>query len=105
MTDKKTTEQAVSCVLFVAGEAVSIRTLAALFETDADDFEKTVDEIIADEENEGRGILIKKYGTQLRLATNPQYSGYIKRLFAPDVKEKLSNAVLETLQSLHTGSQ
>ena len=95
--NKEKIEQITVSVLYVAGEAVSIHTIAALCETDADEFSALLDEIIEKQKNDGAGILICKYGDSVRLGTNPEYSSYIKKLFAPDITEKLSNAVLETL--------
>jgi len=97
MLNKTETEQAILSILFVSGEAVSCANLAAVLEIELEEFVNTVDEIIEQRENSNCGILIKRFDDKLRLCTNSGYSKYIKRLLAPEVTEKLSNAVLETL--------
>ena len=97
MQNKKDIEQACLSILFVSGEAVSCANLAAVLETDLEYFVSVIDEIICEREENGCGILIKRFDDKLRLCTNQQHSKYIKRLLAPEITEKLSNAVLETL--------
>ena len=95
--DKQNIKNILNAVLFVAGEGISIANLSALFDMDFDEFEKNVEEIIAESQKNGDGIVIARHEDKLTVCTNKKYAKEIQRILKPAVKEKLSNAVLETL--------
>lgn len=43
------------------------------------------------------GIMLKRFGDRLQLATRPRYAPYIERLLQPTQRQNLSKAALETL--------
>lgn len=96
MTDRQI-ENIITSILFVAGEAVSTANLAAVCEMEHDEFLSVCERIIAKKQQEQEGLLIARFEDKLRLCTNQQYAPFIKRLLAPEVTERLTNAVLETL--------
>ena len=95
--DNQEIKNILEAVLFVAGEGISIANLSVLFDMDFDEFEKTVDEIIIESESGGDGIIMARHEDKITVCTNKKYSKEIQRILKPAVKEKLSNAVLETL--------
>ena len=97
MDKRKEIEAITESVLFVSGESVSCANIAAICDVDLDEYVSVIEDVIREREEKGSGILIRKFDDKLKLSTNPEYSAYIRRLFAPEIREKLSNAVLETL--------
>ncbi len=48
-------------------------------------------------ESSERGIMLKRYGNHLQLATKPECAPYVERLLQPVQKQSLSQAAMETL--------
>lgn len=84
-------------VLFVSGEGISTASLSMLFDMEFEEFESIVNEIIYDCEVSGEGVMLVKFEDKLQLCTNRKYDTYIQRLLKPQITEKLSNSILETL--------
>lgn len=79
-------------ILFVCGEPVAVSQLAEWMDLS----EK---EILAltGSADAGSGLVIRRLEDRLQLATNPEYAGELKRIFAAGKDERLSDALLETL--------
>jgi segregation and condensation protein B len=88
---------AIMAVLFVAGEAVDVSVFRNMLGIMPDTLEIVIQEMIEDMRSREEGVLVKRVGNKLQLATNEKYSSYIKEVFAPEIKTSLSNSVIETL--------
>ena len=87
----------IEAILFVAGEAVPIKTLARALQAS----ETTVRDELKSMQDEydyaQRGFFLKRFGDNVQLATRPLYAGDVLRLLQPVQQQSLSQAAMETL--------
>ncbi len=88
---------AIESILFVAGDAVELREIAAALETDEVTLARIADEMAAQREQAVAGVLLKRVGDKLQLCSNPEYMPFIDRVLQPVKKTRLSQSMLETL--------
>lgn len=93
----KTVEAIIEGVLFAAGEAVKIDTLADIAEVDTRTLISIVNNISDRYEAEKSGLMIIRLEDSFQMCTRPEYSEYISRLKEPQKSQNLSNAALEVL--------
>ena len=87
----------IEAILFVAGEAVTIKDLTRALQKDEKEVRDAL-KTLQDEYNyEQRGFIIKRYGENVQLATRPLYAGDVVRLLQPVQQQSLSQAAMETL--------
>jgi segregation and condensation protein B len=82
-------------ILFVAGKPVAIKELADVMEISEDDVKHAVTELVA--ENHTAGIILLAQNNKLQLASNPDNSPLVKKFLSLELREKLTDAALETL--------
>ena len=87
----------IEAILFVAGEAVSIRDLARALQTDEKTVRGELNAIRDEYDYNQRGFLLKRFGDKVQLATRPLYSQDVLRLLQPVQQQSLSQAAMETL--------
>lgn len=87
----------IEAILFVAGEAVSLKDLSNSLKISEKALKKELDEISSEYDYEQRGFMLKKFGDKVQLATRPLYAGDIVRLLQPVQQQSLSQAAMETL--------
>ena len=87
----------IEAILFVAGEAVSLRNLAKALQTDEKEIRKEVSALKDEYDYEQRGFLLKRFGNNIQLATRPLYAQDVVRLLQPVQQQSLSQAAMETL--------
>ena len=87
----------IEAILFVAGEAVSIRDLAKALQIDEKELKAALKEIGSEYDYEQRGFMLKRFGDKVQLATRPLYSEDVLRLLQPVQQQSLSQAAMETL--------
>ena len=87
----------IEAILFVSGEAVSIRDLSRALGVLKDELLDAVAELDREYEEGERGFIIKRYDDTLQLSTRPLYAPDIVRLLQPVQRQSLSQAVMETL--------
>ena len=87
----------IEAILFVAGEAVSIRDLAKALQVDEKGLKAVLKEIGSEYDYEQRGFMLKRFGDKVQLATRPMYSEDVLRLLQPVQQQSLSQAAMETL--------
>ncbi len=87
----------IESILFVAGDAVAVKDIAAALEAGEDELGRIIDEMIWDRQQQNSGALIVKVGEGVQLCSNPLYTPYIDRVLQPVKKTKLSQSLLETL--------
>lgn len=87
----------IEAILFVAGEAVSIRDMAKALQIDEKELKAALKEIGSEYNYEQRGFMLKRFGDKVQLATRPLYSEDVLRLLQPVQQQSLSQAAMETL--------
>ena len=87
----------IEAILFVAGEAVSLKDLSNSLKISEKALKKELDEISSEYDYEQRGFMLKRFGDKVQLATRPLYAGDIVRLLQPVQQQSLSQAAMETL--------
>jgi segregation and condensation protein B len=87
----------IEAILFVAGEAVSVKELARALQISEQKLSKQLNEISDEYDYQQRGFLLKRFGDKVQLATRPLYSEDVVRLLQPVQQQSLSQAAMETL--------
>ena len=87
----------IEAILFVAGEAVSLKDLSNSLKISEKALKKELDEISSEYDYEQRGFMLKRFGDKVQLATRPLYAGDNVRLLQPVQQQSLSQAAMETL--------
>jgi len=98
MSEKEgTLKGKIEAILFVAGDAVSIKELARTLQKEEKEIIKTINELKDEYNYEQRGFLLKRFNDKIQLATRPLYASDVVRLLQPVQKQSLSQAAMETL--------
>ena len=84
----------IEAILFVAGEAVSVRDLARALQTEEAEIRKALNALRDEYDFEQRGFLLKRFGDKVQLATRPLYAGDVVRLLQPVQQQSLSQAAM-----------
>ncbi len=82
-------------ILFVASKPISIKELADVLELSEDEIKQAVAGIVS--ENQTSGIILLSSGNKLQLSSNPDNSSIVKKFLSLELREKLTDAALETL--------
>lgn len=82
-------------ILLVASKPVSLKELKEVLETDDDLLKQAIGELVS--ANQTSGIIILAHDNKLQLASNPDNSSIVKKFLALELREKLTDAALETL--------
>lgn len=96
-TDEGTVRGKIEAILFVSGEAVSVRQLAKALQLDVPAVRIALSELKDEYDFQQRGFVIKEFGDYVQLATRPLYSEDVLRLLQPVQQQSLSQAAMETL--------
>ena len=101
MTDQPNTEGTLSgkieAILFVAGEAVSVRDLARALQTEEEKIRTEIRSLRDEYDFEQRGFYLKEFADKVQLATRPLYAEDVLRLLQPVQQQSLTQAAMETL--------
>ena len=87
----------IEAILFVAGEAVSLKDLARALQISEKELSGVLNKMKDEYDYEQRGFLLKRFGGNVQLATRPLYSEDVIRLLQPVQQQSLSQAAMETL--------
>ena len=87
----------IEAILFVAGEAVTIRELAKALQSEESLVIKELNGLRDEYDFEQRGFLLKRFGDKVQLATRPLYAPDVLRMLQPVQQQSLSQAAMETL--------
>ncbi|OGE88081.1 MAG: SMC-Scp complex subunit ScpB [Candidatus Doudnabacteria bacterium RIFCSPLOWO2_02_FULL_49_13] len=82
-------------ILFVASKPVGLKELADALETEEAQIKQAVTEIVAG--NQNSGIILLAHNNKLQLSSNPDNSSQVKKFLSLELREKLTDASLETL--------
>ena len=84
-------------LLFVSGEPIKLRELAAIVESSEEFAESVLRELMLKYEAEDRGIRLISINNEYQLVTKPKNSNYVQKLLKTNIRQSLSQAALETL--------
>ena len=87
----------IESILFVAGEAVSIRDLARALQIEENTLRTELNRISDEYDFNQRGFMLKRFGNNVQLGTRPLYADAVVRLLQPVQQQSLSQAAMETL--------
>jgi segregation and condensation protein B len=90
----KLTSQILS-ILFVASEPVEIDDLVDVLELTREEVIKAVDDLTEETKDSGINVLVAN--DKLQLASNPDNSSQVKKFLSLELREKLTDAALETM--------
>jgi segregation and condensation protein B len=82
-------------ILFVASKPVAIKELLEVLEITEEELRQVIGELVA--ANQTSGIIVLAHDRKLQLASNPDNSSVVKKFLSLELREKLSEAALETL--------
>ena len=87
----------VESLLFVSREPVSLDSITKVVGIKDYEVKEVLDALISEYNLRNSGILILEIAGGYQMVTNPEYSGYIKKLKNINISSRLSQAALETL--------
>ena len=82
-------------ILFVSSKPVGIKEISQALETDEESVKDAVSALVG--QNSNSGIIVLAHNNKLQLASNPDNSYFVKKFMAWELRERLSEAALETL--------
>lgn len=85
----------IQSLLFASPKPVSIPELLDVLGVSETDFRNALAEIIV--QNQSSGIVLLAHHDKLQMVSNPDNSALVKKFLSADLREKLSDAGLETL--------
>lgn len=95
--DEANVQGRIEAILFVAGEAVSVRQLAKALQLDVPVVRQALEQMRDDYDFHQRGFVIKEFGDNVQLATRPLYAEDVVRMLQPVQQQSLSQSAMETL--------
>lgn len=96
-SEEGTLKGRIEAILYVAGEAVSVRDLARALQTGEDEIREAVSSLRDEYDYQQRGFMLKRFNDKIQLATRPLYAGDVIRMLQPVQQQSLSQAAMETL--------
>lgn len=97
MTSKKVIKSAFESMLYVWGQLLPAGDAAEIFDISKDEAIEYFEELAAEYEQEGRGILIRRVNDSFQFVTRGDNEEFVRRLCTPVKIKKLSQAALEVL--------
>jgi segregation and condensation protein B len=95
--DIKEIKAVIESLLFVAGDAISLKELSHVLSMDEGTVRKIINQMMDLYNEENRGIQIIEVNSSYQFCTRPHHYEYIERLVKPQMRQGLSQAALETL--------
>lgn len=87
----------IEAVLFISGEAVSIKNLALALEVSEENLIAALDQMENELQQDARGLNLKRFGSNVQLTTKGEFAPFIERMLQPLQRQTLSQAAMETL--------
>lgn len=85
----------IESILFVAGRPVSLKELEKITAKSPAEIEQAIGEL--KEERKDSGVILLEQNQSYLLSTNPENSNYVKEFLNAELREKLTDATVETL--------
>lgn len=95
--DIKEIKSVIESLLFVAGDAISLKELSHVLSIDEGTVRRIINQMMDLYNEENRGIQIIEVNNSYQFCTRPDHYEYIERLVKPQTRQGLSQAALETL--------
>lgn len=97
MTSKKVIKSAFESMLYVWGQLLPAKDAAEVFDITEQEAIDYFEELAAEYEQEGRGLLIRRINDSFQFVTRADNGEFVRRLCTPVKIKKLSQAALEVL--------
>jgi len=85
----------IQSILFIAGRPVSLKELAHATGNNREDVQKALNELV--EEHRDSGFVILRQNENYLMSSNPESSEVVKEFLNLELREKLTDAAIETL--------
>lgn len=85
----------IQSILFVASKPISVKDISKSLGLEEDLIKQAIAELVL--ENKQSGIVTLAHNDKLQLASNPDNSSEVKKFLSLELREKLTDASLETL--------
>lgn len=95
--EKDKIKSIIESVLFVRGEEMGVMQLAKILDLKKKEVEESLEELILEYKDKGRGFGIIKVGENFQLATNPENAEWVEKTIKRNLQENLSRTALEVL--------
>ena len=93
--DNSNLKSKILSILFVASKPVSMKELIDVLEISEDELKAAIAELVLT--NQTSGIILLAHNNKLQLASSPDNSAVVKKFLSLELREKLTDAALETL--------
>jgi segregation and condensation protein B len=93
--DLSKTKSQILSVLFVASKPVTMKELEEVLEIQPENLKEAISSLVSD--NNHSGIILLAHNNRLQLSSNPDNSPAVKKFLSLELREKLTDASLETL--------
>ncbi|MBQ1490211.1 MAG: SMC-Scp complex subunit ScpB [Eubacterium sp.] len=97
MTSKKTIKSAMESMMFVWGDLLPAKDVAAIFDITTEEAVSYFEELMEEYAEAGRGIEIRRVGNAFQYVTKGENEEFVRRLCTPVKVKRLSQAALEVL--------
>lgn len=97
LSRKAQIKSAIESMLFVSGEPLALRDIAHNLELKEKNVEEIVKEMMAEYEDENRGIRLISINNSYQLVTKSENSDYLQRMLKKNKRYSLSQASIESL--------
>lgn len=95
--DNDSVKGIIECILFAAGDPISLRELSEIIEINDKRIKKIIEDMNQYYNEARRGLYIVEFNNKYQLSTKPEYGSYVKKLIKPEGRQNLSQAAMETL--------
>ena len=95
--NNKVIKSAFESMLFTWGDPLPAKEAANVFGIETEEAAELMRELMAEYEQEGRGILIREINGSFQYVTREENAGYIEKLCTPVKTKRLSQSALEVL--------
>ena len=95
--NNKLIKSAFESMLFTWGDPLPAKDAANVFGIETEEAAELMRELMAEYEQEGRGILIREINGSFQYVTREENAGYIEKLCTPVKTKRLSQSALEVL--------
>ncbi len=97
MNKEKNKIAELEALLFVHGEPLTLKKIAAVLELEKEEARKTIEELKTQLEEESRGLCLVSDGEKIQLVTKPQFGKILEDFVKEELSEELTPASLEAL--------
>lgn len=97
MLSKKTIKSAIESMMFISGDLLDAKEASNIFNISLEQVVECFEELQAEYEQEGRGIVIRRVNDSFQFVTKKENEEYISKLFTPVKIKRLSQSALEVL--------